>query len=74
MNCNKENNKSFCNCSYTYSRKGICCECIKYHLNCSELPACYFSENAEKTYNRSIDYYISLQKKMITEVAEYALE
>ena len=63
MECKKENNKSSCNCTYPCSRKGVCCDCIKYHLNSGELPACYFPENAEKTYNRSIDYFISLYQK-----------
>jgi hypothetical protein len=65
MECvNKEKNLTFCNCSYpTCSRKGICCECLHYHLSKKEVPACFFSKEAEKTYNRSIEYFISLNKK-----------
>lgn len=66
MDCKKESNKSSCNCSYPCSRKGMCCDCIKYHLKDGELPACYFPENAEKTYDRSIDYFISLYQKHLT--------
>jgi hypothetical protein len=28
----------------------------------NELPACYFSVSAEKTYNRSIEYFVQLQQ------------
>ncbi|MBD3263579.1 MAG: hypothetical protein GF375_00570 [Candidatus Omnitrophica bacterium] len=64
MSCeNKEKNLRFCKCTYPgCSRKGICCECIQYHLSLDELPGCLFPPEAEKTYNRSRDYYISLFK------------
>jgi len=61
MECNKNKNLNICNCSYEpCSRKGICCECISYHRRSGELPACYFPTSAEKTYNRSISYFIKL--------------
>lgn len=64
MECkNYKKNISICNCSYEHcSRKGLCCECLLYHRKRNELPACYFSTAAEKTYNRSIEYFISLIK------------
>jgi len=63
MECSKESNLSHCNCSYEpCSRKGVCCECVAYHRRCGELPACYFDSQAEKTYNRSIEYFIELNK------------
>ncbi len=40
-------------------RKGVCCECIAYHRRNGELPACYFSKEKEKTYDRSIRNYLS---------------
>lgn len=53
----KENLKN-CNCTYTpCSRKGKCCECIAYHRRAGELPACYFTKDQEKTYNRSISFF-----------------
>ncbi len=60
MNCvNKEKNSQNCNCSYPGCPKhGICCECIAYHRSRGELPACYFTEEQEKTWNRSIKYFI----------------
>ncbi|MFH1791817.1 MAG: DUF6485 family protein [Candidatus Omnitrophota bacterium] len=56
MDCkNKVRNMERCNCTYNpCPRKGICCECVSYHLSANELPACFFSKNAESSYDRSI--------------------
>lgn len=61
MECKKDLNLKDCNCSYLCKRKGICCECIVYHRKRGELPACYFSKDAEKTYDRSIEYFLKLK-------------
>ena len=58
MECKKEANMKRCNCSYTCPKKGMCCECIAYHRSQGELPACYFTAKAEKTYDRSIENYL----------------
>lgn len=56
MACTNSNN---CACTYSHcSRKGKCCECISYHRSNNELPACYFSKEAEKTYDRSVENFI----------------
>ncbi len=61
MECNKEKNLSRCNCTYEpCPRKGMCCECIAYHLRSREMPACFFSEAAERTYNRSFEHFARL--------------
>ena len=63
MECKKEINLKDCPCTYPgCSRKGICCECIKHHKDKGELPACYFSVEVEKTYDRSIEKFIEDQK------------
>jgi len=55
----REANLTSCNCTYEpCGRKGICCECIAYHRRAGELPACYFSEAAERTYDRSIAAFV----------------
>ncbi len=55
---NFKNNLKLCNCTYEpCSRKGICCECISYHRQQNELPACYFSQKDEKIYNRTISFF-----------------
>ncbi|MBN2189712.1 MAG: cytosolic protein [Candidatus Aureabacteria bacterium] len=65
MECkNKQTNTAGCNCSYEpCARKGICCECIRYHLSMKELPACCFPDEAEKTYDRSFEHFIRIHKK-----------
>jgi hypothetical protein len=64
MKCvNKDKNLDFCTCTYpSCPRKGICCECLRYHLSKEQLPGCFFPKEAEKTYNRSREYFISLFK------------
>ena len=38
---NKEDNLKDCPCDWrNCERKGICCECVKYHKNNGDLPAC----------------------------------
>ncbi|MBM3245782.1 MAG: hypothetical protein FJZ13_00425 [Candidatus Omnitrophica bacterium] len=60
---NQKQNLVNCNCSYNpCSRKGVCCECILYHRNRQELPACYFSASAEKAYDRSVDNFVRLKR------------
>ena len=55
----REINLKDCNCTYEpCERKGVCCECVRYHRDQGQLPACYFSLEAERTYNRSISHFI----------------
>jgi hypothetical protein len=64
MECKISRNKNICNCTYEpCAKKGICCECIAYHRKNNELPACYFSDDAEKTYDRSIENFIRQYKR-----------
>jgi hypothetical protein len=63
MECKKSANTAFCNCSYPCSRKGTCCDCLQYHRQMGELPACYFPDDIEKSYDRSIENFISLFQK-----------
>lgn len=61
--CKQENNKKKCNCTYPCDKKGLCCECIAYHLSRKELPACCFDKETEKTYDRSFDRFAELVKE-----------
>lgn len=55
MQCQREENLKDCPCTYPgREKKGKCCECIKEHRENGELPACYFSAEAEATFDRSI--------------------
>ncbi len=59
-----EQNKKKCNCTYEpCSRKGICCECIRYHWQSGELPVCFFPNDVEKTYDRSMERFIETCQK-----------
>jgi hypothetical protein len=61
MECKQEQNRQSCNCSYDpCSRKGICCDCISYHLSSRQLPACCFTDSAERTYDRSFEHFARL--------------
>jgi len=58
--CKVEENKADCPCTWEpCSRKGICCECIKYHWELGELPACIFPPEVERTFDRSIQRFIA---------------
>jgi hypothetical protein len=64
MNCKKDHNKKRCTCTYEpCSRKGICCECIQYHLKSRELPACAFPPDIERSYDRSFERFADLYGK-----------
>jgi hypothetical protein len=61
---NHKSNLSKCNCSYPgCSRKGYCCQCLAYHRSNNELPACFFPDSVEKTYDRSIRKFIETNKR-----------
>jgi hypothetical protein len=61
MDCKITQNVKNCNCTYNgCPRKGICCECLAYHLRARQLPACCFSKEAERTYDRSFEHFARL--------------
>ena len=61
MECDIQSNKLICNCTYEpCARKGKCCQCVAYHLEYNELPACVFPPEAEKTYDRSFARFADL--------------
>lgn len=60
MDCFVDRNLKNCTCTYEpCPRKGRCCECVEYHRSSKEIPGCFFPKNAERTYNRSITYFLS---------------
>ena len=61
---NKTANLRQCSCSYPgCPRKGICCECLRYHLSMNQLPACVFPDDVEKTYDRSFKKFAEIHIK-----------
>ncbi len=66
MECKKSENLKHCNCSYPgCSRKGICCDCLKYHLRMRQLPACCFPNSIEKTFDRSFEKFAELVQNQL---------
>lgn len=65
MECkNFKKNQTECNCTYGgCSRKGYCCECLHYHRKMGQLPACYFTAEDERSYDRSIEKFIKSKTK-----------
>lgn len=64
MECNKERNLQDCNCTYEpCSRKGVCCECLRYHWRMRELPGCLFPDDVERTWDRSLDNFVRLYQQ-----------
>ena len=54
MECKKAANSKNCACTYTFCEKrGVCCDCLQYHLAQKQLPGCCFPPEAERTYDRS---------------------
>ncbi|HEX9060155.1 MAG TPA: DUF6485 family protein [Clostridia bacterium] len=59
MDCIQDKMKSACTCTYTScSKRGKCCACVEFHRKAGELPGCFFSKEAEKTYDRSIKNFL----------------
>jgi len=64
MECNDKKNRANCTCTYEpCARKGRCCECVLYHRQNGELPGCFFPQEVERTYDRSISRFISIYRK-----------
>ncbi|MFQ5645731.1 MAG: DUF6485 family protein [bacterium] len=64
MHCELNPHASSCNCTYEVcERKGHCCKCLHYHRERNELPACFFPDDIEREYDRSVTCFIRMQKK-----------
>ena len=60
---NQTVNLAQCPCTYEpCERKGLGCECLHYHRAMGELPGCYFTPEAERTYDRSIARFLKSHK------------
>ena len=61
MDCHKADNLRACNCTYqSCPRKGMCCECVSYHRDNGQLPACFFPPEVERTFDRSYRRFAEL--------------
>jgi hypothetical protein len=64
MECKLDANAAQCPCSYEpCSRKGKCCECLRYHWRAGELPGCLFPSEIERTYDRSLACFIRVHSE-----------
>jgi len=59
MECRKEQNTASCRCTYGCSNSGMCCACVRNHRDRGEFPACFFSPEAEKRYDRSFEALVA---------------
>lgn len=53
MACSSNKQTDMCNCTASCEKHGKCCECVAYHMKKGQFPACFFSAEAEKTWDRS---------------------
>ena len=61
MECKQAQNLVNCTCSAAgCPRQGICCDCVRAHLLKRQLPGCFFSPEAERTYDRSFEHFAQL--------------
>jgi len=58
----KHNDAIKCNCTYPCPRRGKCCECVAYHRRSGEIPACFFTNETERMYDRSLEALIDDRK------------
>ena len=65
MECKHPDNLKDCPCSAGCPNKGYCCECVAHHRSLGQIPGCFFPKDAEKTYDRSIAYFIKVMNKQI---------
>lgn len=55
-------NKTTCPCTASCSRHGKCCECIANHAP-NQFPACFFTTEGERLYDRSFEALLNDRKK-----------
>lgn len=65
MECRKSENLAGCTCTAGCSNRGICCLCVSHHREKGQIPGCFFPSDAEKTYDRSIEYFIEVMSKKL---------
>jgi len=61
MSCEQKHMK--CPCTYDCENRGKCCACLAYHVHKGQFPACFFSEEGEKKYNRNFETLLEDRKR-----------
>ena len=62
MECTVAENLAACTCTYDCEKRGKCCECVAYHRTMKQIPGCFFSKEAEKSYDRSVSRFVKDNK------------
>jgi len=63
MECTLDANRDACPCTYlACDRRGKCCACVAHHRKHKEIPGCFFSKEAEMSYDRSINRFVKENK------------
>ncbi|MDR3207051.1 MAG: DUF6485 family protein [Oscillospiraceae bacterium] len=57
------NSQQTCACTYFCPRHGKCCACVEHHRPLGEFPACFFSAEMEKTYDRNLEALLKDREK-----------
>ncbi len=64
MSCSENSANSRCTCSKSDCLTWSDCRlCVPKHRNRGEIPGCFFTPEGEKTYNRSIEFFIQDQQR-----------
>lgn len=63
MECKQKENFKSCTCTAGCPNRGLCCECVAYHRSLNQIPGCFFPKDAEKTYDRSVEYFIKVMSR-----------
>jgi hypothetical protein len=64
---NKAKNLEACGCTYAAcGKRGVCCDCIASHRARDELPGCLFPPEAERTYDRSVRYFVEIMQDRVS--------
>ncbi len=65
MECKQNVNIEYCTCTADCSNRGLCCQCVAHHRSLGQIPGCFFPKDAEKTYDRSVKYFVKVMSKQI---------
>lgn len=59
MECISTHSLKHCTCTYTTcDKRGNCCKCVTFHRAKGEIPGCFFTQEGERSYDRSLKNFI----------------
>ena len=51
-----------CPCTASCGMRGKCCECVAYHVEMRQFPACFFSAEGERKHDRGFEMLLKDRK------------